>query len=374
MSGTDHDLNALAASIDEVLARECDAPAVRAFVDGDDCLAQRLWELAASLGWLGIGLPEADGGSGMGAKGLGALHRALGARTSPGPFIAMLTAAQALAECADAQVKQRYLPRVLSGELTLCMPANLATLSPGLSLVNGKLSGRKSAMLGAPGPGAALVPVDTGGGVAGWALIDIDGGSARLTHRPGWDRTRALYTLDCNAARPQLLVHDASAIAQWNSALGTHAALAVAFDSLGAAQATLAQSIDYLKGRVQFGKPLATFQALKHRVAELHIELELTRTVVQQAAQAAHTGSPDRQAWAWQAKQQASEALARVAQEGVQLHGGVGHTWEFACHVYLKRGRLNLLLGATSEQALDLAADALSQAAQTDRSALELPQ
>src|SRR5581483_8851445 len=133
------DLAALRESITAVLEEQCDSLAVHAFIDGKNQLDQDLWRQAAELGWLAVGLPEAFGGLGMGVRGLDVLHGELGRHMVPGPFIATLSAAHAIADAGDEALKENWLPRVASGEVSLAVPAVLAAKTGG-----------KIALLGAP--------------------------------------------------------------------------------------------------------------------------------------------------------------------------------------------------------------------------------
>src|SRR4051812_17204710 len=157
------DLAALRDSIVAVLAEECDSLKVHAFIDGKNQLDQTLWQQAAELGWLAVALPEEFGGLNMGVRGLDVLHAELGRHMAPGPFIATLSAAHALAAAGDDATRQTWLPRIAAGKVSLAVPAVLA----------GPAGGR-TALLGAADAAAALLP--SGGG---WSLVELPAGAAR---------------------------------------------------------------------------------------------------------------------------------------------------------------------------------------------------
>jgi alkylation response protein AidB-like acyl-CoA dehydrogenase len=343
------DLDALRESIVAVLTEECDSLKVHGFIDGKNQLDRTLWQQAAELGWLAVGLPEAYGGLGMGVRGLDVLHRELGRHMVPGPFIATLSAAYALAEAGDDALKDAWLPRVAAGEVSLAVPATLAS------------GGGTIAMLGAPDAAAALVP----NGRGGWSLVELDGGGKQVAM---WDRTRSVFEIE-TAGLPVGASLDDSA----GDALTAAMALAIAADSIGGAQRIYEQTIEYQKTRQQFGRPLASFQALKHRAANLAVLAANNDQIVAHGVDSVALGVPDALLWALLAKSEVSDGYVFTAADCVQLHGGVGFTWEFDPHIHLKRARMNEMLLAQNRIARDLAADRLAAATRAGRGVLELP-
>jgi alkylation response protein AidB-like acyl-CoA dehydrogenase len=344
------DLAALRDSIVAVLAEECDSLKVHAFIDGKKQLDQTLWQQAAELGWLAVALPEEFGGLNMGVRGLDVLHAELGRHMAPGPFIATLSAAHALAAAGDDATRQTWLPRIAAGEVSLAVPAVLA----------GPAGGR-TALLGAADAAAALLP--SGGG---WSLVELPAGAARPIAM--WDRTRAVVEVDA-AQLPAGTPLGQGA----GDALTLAMALAVAADSLGGAQRISSQTIEYLKTRQQFGKLLASFQALKHRAADLAVLTVLGEQTVANGVEAVANGDPDALIWAMMAKSEVVDSYVFTAADCVQLHGGVGFTWEFDPHIHLKRARMNEMLVANNPAARDMAAEQLAVATRAGRTTLELP-
>ena len=344
------DLEALRDSIVSVLTDECDSLKVHAFIDGKNQLDQTLWQQAAELGWLAVALPEEFGGLNMGVRGLDVLHAELGRHMAPGPFIATLSAAHALAVAGDDATQQAWLPRVAAGEVSLAVPAVLA----------GPAGGR-TVLLGAPDAAAALLP-----GEGGWALVALPAGAAKPIAM--WDRTRAVVEVD----RMQLPAGTPLGEGA-GDALTLAMALAVAADSLGGAQRISSQTIEYLKTRQQFGKLLASFQALKHRAADLAVLGVLGEQTVANGVEAVANGDPDALIWAMMAKSEVVDSYVFTAADCVQLHGGVGFTWEFDPHIHLKRARMNEMLVANNPAARDIAAEQLAVATRAGRTTLELP-
>jgi alkylation response protein AidB-like acyl-CoA dehydrogenase len=362
------ELEALRGSIEKVLTSECDSRAVHAYIDDKSTLDQSLWSQAADLGWMALALPENWGGLGLGPVGLQVLHGELGRRTAPGPYVATLSVGQWIAEIGTEEQQNQFLPLIGGGELTAAVPASIgmgAPLKLQGSSVNGKID-----VLGAPDAGLVVLPVGSGGAIEAWALLQPDGTSASLRRRDLWDRTREVCTVECASAPVAGLVPDPDG--SIGSRLRRHAALALAADSLGAAANISNQTVEYLKTRIQFEKPIASFQAIKHRAADQVISIATQRYVLAQAVESAMQDSPDADFWASLAKAGATKVFAYVAADCIQLHGGVGHTWEFDPHIYAKRARLNEALAADNRALLDFGAEALASATKAGRVTTEL--
>lgn len=361
MDCDDADLKTIQESIASVLAEECGSLAVHAYIDGKTGLVEALEEQARALGWLAIGLPEALGGFGLGARGLSLLHLELGRVIAPGSFLPTSVAAQAMAEAGLTQGGGDWLPRLASGELSAAIPA---TVDKGvMRAADGALSGRIT-LLGQSGTTCGLVPV----GDAELAIVDLrDAVCAPLDF---WDRTRTLTEVMLDGTRPVGWVgQDGSG----RRSLSRAFAIAVAADSIGLAKGIADATIAYMKERTQFGRAIGSFQALKHRAVDIVARIGVAEHVLGQAVEAAAAGDVSSDMWARLAKAAASEAAAFVAGDCVQLHGGVGYTWEFDVHLYLKRARLNEMLVADNLTLRDQAAAELAQVTRAGTSSLELP-
>jgi len=357
------ELAALRESIAEVLANECDTRAVHLSLDNENDLVNAIWRQAADLGWLALALPEADGGLGLGARGLQILNRELGARTAPGPFIPTLAVAQWLSEIGSDEQRGAILPAIAAGELKVAIPASLEGAAS-LTLSGGKVSGTVD-VIGSFDAGIAVLPV----GPDGWALVRLNG-AASFEPITVWDRTRQILRLELNDAPAEAVIADADG--SIGKKLGSYVAVAVAADSLGAAENIAYKTIEYLKERVQFERPIATFQAIKHRAADLIAKISTQDALLEQAVETLDNGSPDSALWARLSKAGATEAFAFVAADCIQLHGGVGHTWEFDCHIYAKRARLNEFLINTNRALRDNAILSLNKALSEGRTTTEL--
>jgi alkylation response protein AidB-like acyl-CoA dehydrogenase len=364
----EEELAALRDSVAEVLTERCDSRAVHAYIDGQADLESVVWRHAADLGWLAAALPEEFGGLGFGPRALHVLHTELGRRAAPGPYISTLSAAQWLAEIGTEEQKSAYLPRIAEGKLCAALPA---VFGAGMLTLSGKTVSGALDVLGAPSAGLVVVPIGSGGKVEAWALLDPQAAGAKLEAQETWDRTRQICRLQCDgAAVVELIADPDGAIGR---RLQRHVAIAIAADSLGGATNISNVTIEYLKVRVQFDKPIASFQAIKHRAADLIYSIAGQEHLLSQAVDAAAEESPDADMWAALAKAGATEAFCFVSGDCIQLHGGVGHTWEFDPHIFAKRARLNEALLADNRTMRDAAAEGLAEATRAGRITTELP-
>lgn len=362
MTGDDDDIGTLYESIVEVLADECGSIDLHKYYSGELALDTQLWNRAAELGWTAIALPEEQGGLNMGVAGLAALFRALGRFAVPDLFLSTLPAAQWLAEVADPALAADIVPGVIAGETQLAVPA-----APGapLALSGGTIDGTSGPLLGTVGAAIAILPV-----TGGIALVRLDSPGVSATPMDMWDRTRFFMTVECVGVTPLAVIDDADGKAL--AALFRLLSIAVAADSVGGGRRIVEQTIDYLKTREQFGRALASFQALKHRVADMMFALEAADELVKHGVELAGADDSNVTYWTAIAKTTATEAYKRAADDCLQLHGGVGYTWEFDCHIFLKRALLNQEIAGDNRGQLDGAAAALQAAAKAGTSIAEL--
>jgi len=346
------DLTLVAESIAEVVAETASSLAMHEHLDGKRRLDQELWGQAVELGWLGIGLREEHGGLGLGPRGLDALFQGLGSVAAPGAFLPTLCAAQALSEVAGRSMLERLLPSIAAGECKIAVPAQLGVMDKAADL-----------FLGDTDTELFLAPL----GDRSYGLLQVGQGAVRPLDM--WDRTRSLVRLDAAGADCMAMFDPGDQI---EDRLTQHLALALASDCLGGSRALLAQTIAYMKDREQFGRPIGSFQALKHRVADMQTRIVSGEAVLEQALATFETADPDAPMWSALAKARLCDDFAFIGQDCLQLHGGVGFTWEFDVHVFLKRARLNEMLLAPGWNLRDRAAQQLAAAARAERSTLEL--
>lgn len=355
-------LDALRESVAGVLAEQCDSNALHAFVDGKTALDRDLWTQAASLGWLGFGIPEEHGGLGLGLHGLTILHSELGRQAAPGPYIATLSAGQAIAARGTDAARKTWLPRIAAGQIRAAIPASLnASLNAGLTLSGTGVSGTLRC-LGCPDAAFVLAPA---GEV--WVIVELAGAHAAAA--PMWDRTRETFDIRLRDAKPAAVLEDAPGVA---TALLQAMTLAISADSAGAARSITDRTIAYMKTREQFGQPIAGFQALKHRAADLATRLAVMDETVAHALHRAAADAPDADIWTSLAKTETTENFVFIATDCVQLHGGVGFTWDYDPQIFLKRARLNEMLAMANPALRDRAAAALAATTLAGHAILEL--
>jgi alkylation response protein AidB-like acyl-CoA dehydrogenase len=287
------------------------------------------------------------------------LHTELGRQAAPGPFISTLSAAAVIAEQGSEAVRTEWLPRIVSGEVSAAVPAvpGAASLTWSGASVSGVLrclGGRDAAFVLAPAGDA-------------WVVVELAG--AEVNAVPMWDRTRDMIEIRLHDAKPAAILQDSDGT---SLALLRAMALATAADSRGGARSITERTIDYMKTREQFGQPIAGFQALKHRAADLATKLAVIDEMVAHGVQKAAAAEPDADIWAWLAKAEVTEAFVFIATDCVQLHGGVGFTWDYDPQVFLKRARLNEVLVMANPALRDRAAAGLAAATRAGRSVLEL--
>ena len=352
-------LDALREGVAGVLTDQSGSAYLHAFIDGKNRLDRDLWSQAAELGWLGVGIPDQYGGLGMGAQGLAILHNELGRQAAPGPFIATLSVAQTILECADEAARQMWLPRLAAGDISAAVPTNLEAVP--LKRAGTGVSGTLRC-LGHTDAAIALAPIGSD-----WAVVELTG--AMIETVSIWDQTRQIIDVRLDGTAPVTVLPDAARVKR---SLARVMALAIAADGAGGARSITERTIEYMKARHQFGQPIAGFQALKHRAADLATRLTVMDELVAHAVERIVLAELDADIWAMLAKSEVTEAAVFVTTDCVQLHGGVGFTWDFDPHIFLKRARLNEILLTSNLALRDQAAGELAALTSSGRSALEI--
>lgn len=306
------------------------------------------WPMVAELGWLLLPVPEDMGGLGLGLDSSAAIQFELGRVLGTAPMLPALMAIRALV----AAGKSELVERAAAGELI-----TTSLVLKGVSEAGGKLSGT---LEGVPDADMAshLFLITEGLGLA--TLVPLDAAGVTVTARETWDESRKLFdvALDGVAIDEALVLARGDAVPAISKAVKAEMLSGLAADSLGAAAAALDMSVEYLKTRRQFDRPLAMFQALKHRVADLKTQLEATTALLWSRT----AGEAPRTAELGGLKAIATDVFRMVAEEAVQFHGGIGLTEEYPVHHYLKRALMNLQLGGS----LDLWREAAGRAALKD--------
>lgn len=298
------DQQALRDAARELLDGRSTSAQVRAYADSGAAYDAELWKAMVDQGWTGIAVDESDGGVGLGWVEVAVLLEAVGAHVSPAPILQQIVALDALAgtEWADG---------LLAGDAVACVAA----------------SGAREVVPFAPAAAVAVC-------VRGDELVAIDAPAS--TREPAMDITREVGWLDPAAGDARVL-GGADAV----QAFIDRGATAYAAELLGGAQQLLDLSVAYAKDRVQFDKPIGSFQAVKHRCADMLVDVEGMRSAVYYAAWCIAAAHPDASIAASTAKAWCSDASKRVAASALQVHGGIGFTWEHDVHLFLKRAQLD---------------------------------
>ncbi len=289
-----------------------------------------LWQaFTAELGLAGVAIPEAEGGVGLGMVELAILAEEAGRHVAALPLLASIgLAIPAILAGGSAEQKARLLPRLAAGELV----ASFAEVAPGTIWNEDALTG---AALNVPhGACADLFVIAAGNDVL---LVERDTPGLGITPLTSMDQTRPYARFDFGAVAASPLANPAAAFA----AAHRVGALVIAADALGGAQACLDRTVAYVQERVQFGRAIGSFQAVKHRLADMMVAVEQARSAVYWAACTIDEASDEAAFAVHAAKAFACDTYSDAAGEMIQLHGGIGFTWEHDAHLYFKRARSN---------------------------------
>jgi alkylation response protein AidB-like acyl-CoA dehydrogenase len=323
--------------------------AVRKIAETPEGFSRELWKEMGQLGWLGLTIPEAHGGAGLGWVDLVVLLEETGRTLFPSPLVATTLAAAAIRDAGSAAQQARWLPRLADGSAigTVALAERGDRFeAPAIQLAGRRegdgwaLDGEKVGVLDGAAADLLVVSFRTGAGPDDVALAVVERGAAGLAleSTPSIDLTRRVARArfaGVRVAGDAVLAGGAAALAR----LLDRAAAAVTAETIGAAEGALRLTVDYARERVQFGAPIGRFQGVKHPLAEMYVDVESFKSLLYYAAWCLDEGHPDAPRFVSMAKAYAGEAFARIGIDGVQLHGGVGYTWEYDIQMYLKRSK-----------------------------------
>jgi acyl-CoA dehydrogenase len=344
------DQKALRDQARKFLSEHASSTKVRRILDTETPYDAELWRGMAEMGWTGTAIPEVYGGAGFGYLELCVLAEELGRAVAPAPFASTIyLATEALLLAGSEAQKRRWLPRVAAGEAIGCFAYAEGPQAP--SADDLATTARDGALTGTKAP-----VVD--GDVADFAVVAARDGDAMSLYvadlREKGVSRRALRTVDPTRSVAAIVFAGTPAEPLGGRAAGTalaqrvldRAAVLVAFEQVGGGQAALDMAREYAVGRFAFGRPIASFQAIKHKLADMYVAIELARSNAYYGAWALSTDAPDLPVAAAAARVSASEAYFHAAKENIQTHGGMGFTWEFDCHLHYRRAKLlGLMLG-----------------------------
>ena len=335
------------------LQDECPTTLVRGILDGEDSYARELWERIGQMGWTATVIPETYGGLGATYLDLCVISEELGRAIAPVPFSSSVyLASEALLLVGTEAQKEKWLPKLATGEVigTFAIgegsgrpsPANLS-----VKAVNGKVTGTK-------------IPVPDGD-IADFAVVVTssesgDGASLYLVELEGTER-ESVDTLDPTRSHAKLTFNGAEASLMgaegegWTTVetLFNRAAVLYAWEQVGGSEAALDQAKEYALGRYAFGRPIAGFQAIKHKLANVYVKNTLARSNGYYGAWALTTDAPELPIAAATARVSGTQAYYFASKENIQTHGGMGFTWEFDCQFLYRRSKLlSVAIGSES--------------------------
>jgi len=340
--------DSLRESIHDLLTARCTPERVVAAYDGDRDLQLGLWRsLSVDLGLAGLLVPEDRGGAGATAREAAVVLEELGRFVAPVPFFtSAVVATTALLQGDDDETLGQLAAGGCTAALVVPFSASATSFRPTVRADNGKLQGRVTSVVGALDADVLLVPVSTDAGVE-LHRVEASGTGVGVEPVVSLDMTRQLADIDFTGARSTQVTVAESGDAAVRDALELGAAL-LASEQLGVAQWCLDHTVSYLLDRKQFGRPVGGFQAIKHRLADLYVMVESAHAAARYAAATAADDDPDRRLAASVAQAYCSEVAVKAAEECVQLHGGIGMTWEHPAHLYLKRAKADQIAFGTA--------------------------
>jgi alkylation response protein AidB-like acyl-CoA dehydrogenase len=332
------------------LAKHSTESEVRRLMDSENGFDQAVWTQLAEMGLTGLAIPEEHGGAGAGWVEVGIVLEEAGRALLCAPYLStVVLATAALLACGDTEAANGYLPRIADGSLTATVAVTEDQGSPDepklaavLKAGAWQLSGDRSFVIDGGTAGLLLVAARTARGI-GLFAVDADAPGIARTPLPTLDLTRkqARLTFDRTPAR---LLGSGERGAAVLARVGDLAAVGLAAEHVGGAARALELSVNHAKTRYQFGRPIGSFQAIKHMCADMLVDVECARSAAYHAMWAADNDPDELPIAASLAKAHCSDAFFRVAAQTIQVHGGIGFTWEHPAHLYLKRAKTGQLL------------------------------
>jgi alkylation response protein AidB-like acyl-CoA dehydrogenase len=346
------------------------AEVMRSLMETDEGFDPGLWGDIAEQGWQAMAIPEETGGAGFSFLEMAILMEEMGRSLFPSPYLSSIVlGADLVLTAGTAEQQKEILPDVAAGEARLALAhleasgrwdeegIQMDARSDGSDLV---LDGTKTFVIDGHTADRLLVPVRTGDGVSIVVVeADAEGVERRRLETMDMTRKQAEITFDgVRVPASSVLGEPGSGWAALEDTL-RRAVVALAYEQVGAAQRCLEMSVDYAKVRVQFGRPIGSFQAIKHKCADMLVQVESARSAAYHAGWAAASDPDELMVAAPLAKSHCSEAFFFCAAENIQIHGGIGFTWEHDAHLYFKRAKTDELLFGSPAYHRALLADAL---------------
>ena len=316
--------------------------AVRKVLESGTGLDRSLWTTFGELGFLGAAIPEDYGGTGAGYLELCAISEEIGRANAALPFSSSICiAAELILAHGSAEQKHRWLPRLAGGASIACLalaeqPGQATAESIQCRFEGGSLTGSKLPVLDGGVANLGIVVARGAQGVSLY-LVELDAPGVTRTTVTTIDPSRDQARIEFEAARAELLVADG-----WPALTKSldRAAVLTAFEQLGGAERALEMARDFALERYAFGRPIGSFQAIKHKLVDMYVSVALARSNCYYGAWALSQDAEDLPEAAAAARVGATQASQLCVKENIQVHGGMGFTWEFDCHLYYRRAHL----------------------------------
>ncbi len=347
--GLSEEQELLRAEVRKFLDQNCPLEEVRKLAETPEGFSRHLWERVAELGWVGLTLPEEHGGVGLGWVDLAVVLEETGRTLFPSPLVATVLAATAIERAGDAAQRARWLPELARGSSigSVALLERADDPDPGgVALVGAPeaggfaLRGEKVFVADAQNADLFVVAFRAQQGLS-LGVVERGAPGVEVLAHELTDPTRRAGRLVLDGARVgrEALLGEPGAARAAVERVCDCGAVAVVAEAVGAADAALAQTVDYAKTRIQFGQPIGRFQGVKHPLAEMFVEVESLRSLLTYAAWLLDRDAPEAPLAVSRAKAFAAECFPRIGLDCIQLHGAIGYTWECDAQLYLKRAR-----------------------------------
>jgi acyl-CoA dehydrogenase len=294
-----------------------------------------LWAEVAGLGWTAARVPEAHGGLGMSAEESCQLAEAAGGALAVVPLVSTLLATEALLTAGNEAQHAKYFPGIADGSIIAVPawnePGAVTPATVAITASGGKLNGIKAPVADLPGAHLAIVAAAGADGPSLW-IVDLQAAKVETVETLDLVRRHGRLTLNGVAAEP---LGDTSHYQAWLD----RAAVILAYEAIGTAAAAMAMTVEYAKTRVAFGQTIGRYQGVKHKCADMYIKIEIARAHALHGVAMIDTQGAELRQAAAAARVASLDALSFTAEESVQLHGGIGFTWESDCQFYYRRAR-----------------------------------
>jgi alkylation response protein AidB-like acyl-CoA dehydrogenase len=340
-------------TVRKFLAAECPMAEVRRLMDTDTAHDAALWRKMADQGWTGMLIPEQYGGFGMGMVEMAATLEEMGRALLPGAFFNTVLMAGSLIQSAGSEgQKQKYLGPIARGEAvaTVAFLEESGAMAPEALRMQARASGGGHILNGTkllvPSAGVAdyLVVVAKLDGELAVLVVPAKAAGLRITPMSSIDLTRKSYQVDFDGVEASDLLARGGAAMQALDRTRGIATVGLVAEMVGGMQRLLEITVEYAKTRKQFGRPIGQFQAVQHQCADMLVMTESSRSAAYYAAYAIEEGIPEARVAVSVAKMYASDAYRKVGNRAIQVHGGMGFTWENDCHLYYRRAKVSELM------------------------------